>query len=325
MSFLVGMKKIILRSSLIFIVVSLTTFYLVANPVLVLNKSIEQHSVSPDSLRKHVETLCSTPEFRNFRNIESLNIAADYISETFGFYTDRVEEQAYEVEGKTYKNIIASFGPEDGKRYVIGAHYDVCYEQSGADDNASGVAGLLELARIFSQSEPELRVDLVAYTLEEPPFFRSFEMGSARHAQYCSQNAIEIEAMICLEMIGYFSEEKKSQDYPVGAMKLIYPNKGNYIAVVGKLGEGALSRKVKRAIKKGSDINVRSVNAPVSVPGIDFSDHRSYWQRGYDAVMITNTAFYRNKNYHEATDTPETLDYEKMAEVVKGVAYYILN
>ncbi|MBL4592807.1 MAG: peptidase M28, partial [Flavobacteriales bacterium] len=122
-------------------------------------------------------------------------------------------------------------------------------------------------------------------------------------------------------MIGYFSEEKGSQDYPIGLLKLFYPNTGNYISVVSKMGggNGKLTRKVKKAMKKGSDIDVTSVNAPAKMPGIDFSDHLNYWKYDYPAVMITNTAFYRNKNYHEPGDLPETLDYIKMAEVIKGV------
>lgn len=314
-------KKIVLA----LLVLTGISYFLVANPVFSGDKNEDSFHVSSDSLKNHVDFLCGTPDFRNYRNMESLNLAAEYISGVFALYSDRVDHQVYEVEGKEYKNVVASFGPEDGERYIIGAHYDVCYDQPGADDNASGVAGLLEIARILSENEPEIRVDLVAYTLEEPPFFRSFEMGSARHAQYCSQNNIDVKAMICLEMIGYFSEEKGSQDYPVGIMKAAYPNDGNYIAVVGKLGKGGLSRQVKKAMKRNSEIKVRSVNAPAAVPGIDFSDHLNYWRRGYDAVMITNTAFYRNKNYHQKTDTPETLNYEKMAEVVKGVLGYVLN
>lgn len=315
--------KTIKRTSVILLLSFGLIYYLVANPIVVFKKSERSYEVSATVLEKHVLRLCGTEKPRNFQNLESLNEAADYIHQEFDLYTERVEEQVYEVKGNDFKNIIASFGPEEGKRLIVGAHYDVCYDQPGADDNASGVAGLLEIARMLNNKAPKIRVDLVAYTLEEPPFFRSFQMGSAMHAQYCSQNNLDIEAMICLEMIGYFDEEKGSQDYPVGIMKAVYPSNANYIAIVGKMGHGALTRKMKRWMSKGSDIDVRSINAPESVPGIDFSDHLHYWQRGYDAVMITNTAFYRNKNYHEKTDTPETLNFNKMSEVVKGVTHAI--
>lgn len=294
-------------------------FWALSNPILVINKNSISHEVSPDSLKHHVNYLCSTPNFRNHDNIESLNIAAGYIKESLSEFSHRIWEQKYLVDKQEFKNIICSFGPEDGERIIIGAHYDVCHDQQGADDNASGIAGLIEMARLLSSTDLNYRVDIVAYTLEEPPFFRTPNMGSAVHANYCFDNDIKIKAMICLEMIGYFTDEKNSQDYPINALKLIYPNKGNFIAVVGKFGEGKLIRHMKRHMKKGSDIPVSSISAPASMPGIDFSDHLNYWAHDYNAIMITNTAFYRNKEYHESGDTVDRLNYDKMAEVVKGV------
>ena len=213
------------------------------------------------------------------------------------------------------------------QRLVVGAHYDVYGENPGADDNASGTAGLLELARLLKSQNPDLkyRVDLVAYTLEEPPFFRTEFMGSAVHAKSLFDAGIKVKGMISMDMIGYFSDAPKSQDYPLGLLKLFYPAVGNYIAVVGNLGNVGMVRKVKKEMKKAAALKVRSINAPASLPGIDFSDHRNYWKYDFDAVMITNTAFYRNKNYHEPTDTPETLNYEKMAEVVKGIYGAVVN
>ncbi|PCI96508.1 MAG: peptidase M28 [Flavobacteriales bacterium] len=293
------------------------------NPVLIKTNKSDVIEVDPERIKNDVTTLCSTTKPRNAKNIESLNEAASYIADEWIKLGLEVDTQKYIADGNEYKNLICSFGRTDGERIIVGAHYDVCEEQAGADDNASGTAGLLELARLLKKHQPNLnyRVDLVAYTLEEPPYFRTKFMGSAVHATYLKDNKIPIKAMICSEMIGYFSDEKGSQDYPIGLLKLFYPNTGDYISVVSKFGNGnsKLTRKVKKGIKRGANIDVTSVNAPASLPGIDFSDHLNYWKYDYPAVMITNTAFYRNKNYHEPTDLPETLDYERMAEVIKGI------
>lgn len=306
-----------------------TFIWALTSPVFVFSKQENAVSVEVERIEKDVVTLCATTKPRNSFNVESLNQAADYIIKEWQKLDLKVDTQAFFVKGVEYKNLICSFGPKDGERIVVGAHYDVCENQAGADDNASGVAGILELARLLHQYQPVLkyRIDLVAYTLEEPPYFRTENMGSAVHSKYLFDHKIDVKAMICLEMIGYFSDEKGSQDYPVGILKLFYPTKGNYISVVSKMGggNGNLTRRVKKGMKKGANIKVTSINAPASMPGIDFSDHLNYWKYDYQAVMITNTAFYRNKNYHQPTDLPETLDYDKMAEVIKGVYHAIVT
>lgn len=290
------------------------------------NKPAQRINVNKDRLYSDVKFLVYTPQPRNNYNISSLNIAADHILAEFKKTGGRVEEQKYKAAGKEYRNIICSFGPETGERIIVGAHYDVCDEQPGADDNASGVAGILEIARLLGeQKDIKTRIDLVAYTLEEPPHFRKETMGSAVHAKYLHDNKIPVKAMISVEMIGYFSDEPKSQEYPLGILKLFYPTKANYIAVVGKIGQGRVTRKMKKHMRCGSEIDVRSINAPAAIPGIDFSDHLNYWRYGYDALMITDTSFYRNKNYHEKTDTIETLDFTRMAEVVKGIYNAVMN
>lgn len=299
----------------------------ITNPVLFARGTSSINiDVKKDRLYNDVKFLVTTPKARNFYNIAELNSAADYILNELKKTGGRIEEQKYKADGREYRNIICSFGPEDGERIIVGAHYDVCENQPGADDNASGTAGLLELARLLGERKDiKQRIDLVAYTLEEPPYFRKETMGSAVHAKYLHDNNIKVKAMICLEMIGYFSDKPKSQDYPVGLLKLFYPNKGNYIAVVGKFGQGRIVRKMKKHMNNGCEVDVRSINAPAFVPGIDFSDHLNYWKYGYDAVMITDTSFYRNANYHEPTDTIDTLDFDRMAEVVKGVYNALMN
>jgi Zn-dependent M28 family amino/carboxypeptidase len=183
------------------------------------------------------------------------------------------------------------------------------------------VAAILELARLLADHRPLLdhRLELVAYTLEEPPVFRSRHMGSAVHARSLRERGVEVRAMICLEMLGYFSDRPGSQSFPAPGLGLLYPRTGNFIAVVGSLGGRRITRQVKARMAGASMVPVISINAPSLLPGVDFSDHRSYWNQGFPAVMITDTAFYRNPHYHEPSDTPDTLDYRRLAEVVKGL------
>ncbi len=271
------------------------------------------------SIRRHLENIINTEKPRNHKNLASLNEVAKYIYDNFGQLADTVYYQPYEVYGKTYKNVICVFGSEYDQTIVVGAHYDVCGDQDGADDNATGVVGLLELARMLQGQKLNNRIELVAYTLEEPPYFRTENMGSYIHAQSLTKNGINVYGMFCLEMIGYFDDSKKSQDYPIGFLSAIYGDRGNYITLVNKLSKGKFSRKFNRKFKKHKQIRTKKFTAPAKLPGIDFSDHLNYWTFGYSALMITDTAFYRNKNYHETTDTIETLDLKRMSDVINTV------
>lgn len=270
-------------------------------------------------IRSHLISITKTGGFRNYQNIEQLNATADYIKTTFLKYADSVSFQTYKVNGITYKNVICSFGTEHQKRMIIGAHYDVCGNQQGADDNASGLVGLLELARLLKGQKTNYRIDLVAYTLEEPPYFRTENMGSYIHAKSISDQKVDVIGMVSLEMIGYFSDEKKSQSYPVGLLSLYYGNKGDYITMVKKFGAGKFARRFVRSYRKNATIRTKKFAAPAALPGIDFSDHLNYWKFGISALMITDTSFYRNKNYHQPSDTMETLDITKMAKVIDGI------
>lgn len=283
--------------------------------------------VNKERLYSDVKQLTSIDPPRNFINISSLNQSANYILSQFNKLKCKVDIQNFTVQNNEYKNIICSFGPADRERIIIGAHYDVCGNQPGADDNASGIAGLLEIARLIDELKPGLknRVDLVAYSLEEPPFFRSESMGSAIHAKSLIDSDVKVKAMISLEMIGFFSEKTGSQQYPVFFLKWFYPKKANFIIVVGKLWQRKIVKHMKKYMIQGSNIEVYSINAPTSIPGIDFSDHLNYWRYKYDAVMITDTSFYRNPHYHEKTDSIETLDFNKMAEVIKGIYWAVVN
>jgi Zn-dependent M28 family amino/carboxypeptidase len=272
-----------------------------------------------DRLRTIVKTLSVDFHPRTFRHAENLEKTAAFIESHLKAAGGRVESQNFAVSGDTFRNVRSFFGPESGPTIIVGAHYDSHGVTPGADDNASGVAGLIELAYLLQANPTTQRIELVAYPLEEPPFFATKKMGSYFHAEAVSQESNEIVSVIVLEMIGYFNETRGSQDYPVPLFKLMYPNTGNFIAVIGKLDQRPFISEIKAKMKGAAEIDVYSIAAPTNIPGIDFSDHRNYWEFGYNAVMITDTAFYRNKAYHEVGDTWDRLNYEKMGEVVKAV------
>jgi Zn-dependent M28 family amino/carboxypeptidase len=262
---------------------------------------------------------------RDWKHPENLDRAAAYIRAEFAQAGGTVSEQPYEMDGKSYGNVIAAFGPDTAERIIVGAHYDAFGELPGADDNASGVAGLIELAYLLGRTTVPMRVELVAFTLEESRtlggrgLLRSEYGGSAIHAASLKEQGVPVRIMFSLEMIGFFSDAENSQSYPFSILRLFYPSRGNFVVVVGRLREGWLVRRVKEAMQAASPLPVYSFNAPSFVAGIDRSDHSNYWKEGYPALMITDTSFNRNKNYHTAQDTPERLDYNRMAMVVQGV------
>jgi len=276
-------------------------------------------TVDPARLEAHVRKLSIELAPRDVGHMENLDRAASYIGTELVQAGASVSEQRYRVEQITYRNVIARFGPDTPERIVVGAHYDAAGPMPGADDNASGVAGLIELARLLGVNPPKLRIDLVAFSTEEPPYFRTNGMGSSVHAQSLQKENVRVRAMLSLEMIGYFSDGSGSQHFPAGILSAFYPATGNFIGVVGRVGDGLLARRVKSAMSGAAPLPVYSISAPSVIPGIDFSDQLNYWHAGYKALMITDTAFYRNLNYHTEHDTPEKLDYKRMAMVVEGV------
>jgi Zn-dependent M28 family amino/carboxypeptidase len=276
-------------------------------------------------LHQVVTVLARDFGFRSYRDAERLEKVADFISDQFGSFGYQVTRQVFLFRGKTYYNIIAELAgksfPE--KILVVGAHYDSVQTTPGADDNASGVAGVLALARVLAGKPLNKTVRFVAFALEEMPTYRTSKMGSYQYAQSLHEKGEQIEGMICLEMIGYFSDRDGSQHYPVPFFKLRYPTTGNFIAIVGTMKSKKFTARVSGDFQKGTDLPVVSMSAPPIVIGIDFSDHWSFGKFGYPACMVTDTAFYRNLNYHGPTDVPETLDYERMAKVVDGLTVAI--
>ena len=277
-----------------------------------------------ENLYKHVEWLSVTIGDRHLWKDFSLDQTADYIESVFENYGYPVERQMYSCYGKTVSNLISEKKGKDEDIVIIGAHYDTVPGTPGADDNASAVAGLLELARLHKESSNEKTLVFVAFANEEPPCFGSPRMGSMVYAKKLRDRGIPVEVMISLEMIGYFSKEDL-QTYPLPGMSLLYPKTADYIGVVGNFHSSRYVSFCKKGIRKYSNINARSLRAPEFFGGINLSDNYSFWRHQYRAIMVTDTSFFRNRNYHQETDTIDTLDFGKMAEVVKGLYYTLLD
>jgi len=182
------------------------------------------------------------------------------------------------------------------------------------------VAGLLRMAKLLAGKPLDKTVRFAAFALEEPPAYRTKNMGSYHYAASLKKNRDQIEGMVCLEMLGFFSDRPGSQHYPIPFMKLRFPKIGNYIAMVGNRKSKSFTMKIADSFRKATDLPLVTLNAPAIVVGIDFSDHWSFGKFGYPAFMVTDTAFYRNPNYHSPSDLPDTLDYIRMAKVVEGLA-----
>ena len=273
-----------------------------------------------ERIYRDVEFLTSLTPSRNFQNLASLEKAVQYIEGEFGKIGAKPETQTWLAQGNEYKNVIASYNPGKKRRLIVGAHYDVCGDQPGADDNASAVAGLLETARLVFEHRPQTdyRIDFVAYCLEEPPFFGSSSMGSYIHAKSLHDNKTDVIGMICLEMIGYFSDAPDSQPFPSPELAKLYPHTANFIIVVGTRKYAAFNKKVHQLMSEDSAIDVQLINFPSGDGLAGLSDHSNYWKFGYKALMINDTAFLRNPNYHLKSDTIETLDFEKMTGVINS-------
>lgn len=308
-----------------------TLWFLITQPIL-LKPSTLENPINKDEvyhLESHVRTL--SEDIPNRTSPDSrLDSTVEWIENQLETYA-KSSRQTYKVKDEEFHNILVNFEPTkpnaSDELIIIGAHYDTAHGFAGADDNASGVAALIELAKLLSKNTNALgsRVQLAFYALEEPPYFRTEAMGSYVHATSLKQSNEKVRLMISLDMIGYFSDIENSQQFPFPIMKKLYSDKGNFIAIIGDLSNIFSVREVKSSFLSASDLPVYSINAPTIITGIDFSDHLNFWHYGYPAVMITDTSFNRNLNYHTEHDTADKLNYEKMAKVLKGVYRTVID
>jgi Zn-dependent M28 family amino/carboxypeptidase len=272
-------------------------------------------------LRRHVVALAADIGERHVGRPQALHAAEAYLAGELAGLGYEVARQTYVAGGVPSSNLEVTLpgGPRGSEIVLAGAHYDTVPGSPGADDNASGVAALIEIARTLRDMRCERTVKFVAFVNEEPPFFGSGEMGSGVYARAARARGDDIRAMLSLEMLGSYSDAPGSQSYPP-LLRFFYPDAGNFIGFVSNLRSRRALRDVVRAFRSASDFPAESLASPALVPGVSLSDQLSFWREGYRAVMVTDTAFYRYPHYHRTTDTPEKLDYARMARVVEGLA-----
>ena len=277
-----------------------------------------------DNLKRHVTQLAGQIGERNVWRPEGLDAADEYIRTTLEEAGYKVSLQPFTSRGVTVNNIEAILPGHTSaeESIVIGAHYDTVADSPGADDNASGVAALLELARLLAGSTLPRTVHFVAFVNEEAPFSYSDEMGSNLYAARAKMRGERIEAMLSLETLAYYTDQPGSQRYPF-PFSLFYPDTGNFIGFVGGLSSRGLVRRAIGAFRTATTFPSEGVAAPSGIEGVYWSDHWSFWQAGYPAIMVTDTAPFRYPHYHTATDTPDKLDYKGFARVTAGLAEVI--
>ena len=256
---------------------------------------------------------------RNMARYPQLNAAADFIENSFSSAGLSPRRDTYELHGRACHNIEVEIRGARPKILLIGAHYDSVFGSPGANDNGSGVAAMLALARRFAQKTPEHTLRFVAFVNEEPPYFQTSQMGSFVYAGRCKARGDQISAMISLETIGYFSSQTGSQQYPVPGLGLLYPRTGNFIGFVGNVSSRALLCAALGEFRRHARIPSEGAALPAMVPGIGWSDQWSFWHYGYPGIMVTDTAPFRYPHYHADSDTPEKLDYDSMTHVVSGI------
>jgi Zn-dependent M28 family amino/carboxypeptidase len=267
-----------------------------------------------------VRALAATIGERSAQRYPSVQRAAAYVEGALRQLGYDVRIQEFRAAGRTQRNLEATLpgASRPDEIVVVGAHYDSAEDAPGADDNGSGVAGVLELARLLRDRPLARTVRFVAFATEEPPYFPTADMGSRHYADAARAAGDSIVAMVAVESIGYYDASPGSQRYPF-PLNLAYPDRGDFIAFVSNLKSRALLRRAIAAFRDSTAFPTQGAAAPWWVPGVWWSDHWSFWRQGYRAIMITDTAPYRNPFYHTPDDTPDKLDYPRMARVVDGI------
>jgi Zn-dependent M28 family amino/carboxypeptidase len=267
-------------------------------------------------LRNHVERLAGKIGERNVFVPHALQRAASYIEDEWRDQRYAVDRREYDVFGIRCANLVTmrEGSARQTEILLLGAHYDSVKGSPGANDNASGVAALLEISRMFQKVEPVLSVRFVAFVNEEPPFFMTSQQGSMVYALAARRRGEDIRLMASLETIGCYSDEPGSQIYPP-LFSLFYPDRGNFLGMVSDFRSRAALQRLAAAFRAHSDFPLQTVSTFRFVPGVSWSDHLSFWRRGYRAVMVTDTAPYRYPHYHAASDTPDKLAYAELPQV----------
>jgi Zn-dependent M28 family amino/carboxypeptidase len=279
---------------------------------------------SANHLSQHVKYLSETIGERNLARAGTLPAATDYFQNQLKQSGYAVSKQTYRVEGREVSNLEVRLPGSNaaGQTVVVGAHYDSAVGAPGADDNGSGVAALLELARLWHGSTHRKSIRLVLFVNEEPPYFQTENMGSLVYARQLRSEHVSVSAMISLEMLGYYSDVPGSQKYPA-LLGLFYPDRGKFIAFVGNPESRTLLRQAIRKFRETTEFPSEGIAAPADWPGVGWSDQWSFWREQFPAIMITDTAMFRYPYYHTPDDTSNWVNFEKMARVISGVQHVV--
>jgi Zn-dependent M28 family amino/carboxypeptidase len=278
------------------------------------------------SLRRTVETLAGKVGIRNVQRPKALTEAAGFIEAELTAAALTVERQTFVTDGVSTANLIATIPGSRRAReiVVVGAHYDTAAPSPGADDNASGVAAVLELARLAARRRPARTLRFVFFTNEEPPYFQTESMGSLVYARACRARGDNVTAALSIESVGVFSDAPDSQHYP-WPFSWFYPSTGNFLAFIGNPASRHLTERATMVFRQHATVGSEAAVLPDSIDGIGWSDHWAFWQVGYAAIMVTDTAVFRNTNYHQPTDTPEKLDYVRLGRAVRGIDAVVVD
>jgi Zn-dependent M28 family amino/carboxypeptidase len=284
-----------------------------------------------ERLQRHVRMLTVTIGERSVYRPENLEKTRIYIESFYRELGLPVESQTYRYENFEVGNVITQIelGENPTSRFLLGAHYDSVDGTVGADDNAASIAVQLETARylknMIGRVKSDISVKLVSFALEEPPAFTTPYMGSKVYARKARAEGEKLDGMICLEMVGYYCDQPGCQSYPFPLMFMNYPKEGNFIGIVGNTDSRGFTRSLGRAFRNNPALPVITLTIPFNgwiLPPIRLSDHSAFWDEGYKAVMVTDTAFYRNPHYHLPSDTIDKLDFRRMAELVKSLLIF---
>jgi Zn-dependent M28 family amino/carboxypeptidase len=291
-----------------------------------LSQLTNEQCATRDAIQYDIEQLADEIGERNVYKYANLCEAADFIHSSFEQAGYEVERQSYVVAGNTCYNIEVEISGDElaNEIVIVGAHYDTVFDCPGANDNGSGVAALLELAKAFSGRKTCRSLRFVAFVNEEPPHFQYGTMGSLVYAKRCREQNEKIVAMLSLETIGYYSEKPGSQHYPF-PVGFFYPSKGNFIAFVGNISSRRLVHKVVESFRRQVQFPSEGGAWPGFIKGVGWSDHWAFWQMGYPAVMVTDTALFRYQYYHTALDTPDRICYEQLIHVVDGLRLVLVD
>jgi Zn-dependent M28 family amino/carboxypeptidase len=281
-------------------------------------------------LRAHVTALAATIGERNVGEFDALTRARHYVqaelerSRAGATAHAELRTESLGAAGSSAENIILELPGTSGSVVLVGAHYDSAQGTPGANDNASGTAAALVLAERLAGRRFEHTLRFVLFANEEAPYFQNDGMGSLHHARASALRGEPITAMLSLESIGFYSDAPGTQRYP-GVLRVLYPDRGNFVAFVGNLSSRALTRQALAAFRRAATVPSEGGALPSWIPGVGWSDHWSFWQEGYPALMVTDTAVFRDPHYHQPDDVPQNLDYGVMSRVVLGLEPVIVE